>query len=91
MKTKSVFVIAFLALSLFMIVGTTNAEAQCCWGDYLAAPFVAAGAVVEGAVAVSAAIVSAPFTALSCGSCGVSACNPCSSPRVTYFPSCDHC
>ncbi len=91
MKTKSALIIACLALSLLMVVGTTTAEAQCCWGDALAAPFVAAGAIVYGAVAVSAAIVAAPFTALSCGSCGVSLCNPCSAPPVTYVPSCDHC
>ena len=88
MKVKSTLIIACLALALLMVVGTTRAEAQCCWGDTLAAPFVAAGAVVYGAVAVSAAVVAAPFTALSCGSCGVSLCSPCS---VTYVPSCDHC
>ena len=60
-----------------MFVAPTRAEAQCCGGDAIAAPFVAAGAIVEGAVVVSAAIVTAPFTALSCGSCGVSLCNPC--------------
>jgi len=90
MKAKSALTIACLALALFMIVGTTRAEAQCCWGDVIAAPFVAAGTVVYGAVVVSAAIVTAPFTALSCGSCGISLCNPCSS-GVTYVPSCDNC
>ena len=83
--------IACLALVMLMVVGTTRAEAQCCWGDVIAAPFVAAGAVVVGAVEVSAAIVTAPFTALSCGSCGISFCNPCSSSGVAYVPSCDNC
>ena len=90
MKAKSGLIIACMALAFLMIVGTTRAEAQCCGLDYLAAPFVAAGYIVEGAVVVSAAIVTAPFTALSCGTCGVSLCNPCNSP-VTYVPSCDHC
>jgi hypothetical protein len=94
MKAKSTLIIMCLALAFLMIVGTTRAEAQCCWGDAIAAPFVAAGAIVEGAVVVSAAIVTAPITALSCGSCGVSlcnpcgfsACNPCGSPPVSYVP-----
>jgi hypothetical protein len=78
MNAKSALIIASLALAFVMIVGTTGAEAQCCWTQYVAAPFVAAGAVVEGAVVVSAAIVTAPFYALSCGNCGISLCNPCS-------------
>ena len=94
MKAKSTLIIMCLALAFLMIVGTTRAEAQCCWGDAIAAPFVAAGAIVVGAAEVSAAIVTAPFTALSCGSCGVSlcspycfsACNPCGSPPVSYVP-----
>ncbi|MGA3118035.1 MAG: hypothetical protein ABSF90_26840 [Syntrophobacteraceae bacterium] len=90
MKAKSTLIIMCLALAFLMIVGTTRAEAQCCWGDAIAAPFVAAGAIVEGAVVVSAAVVTAPFTALSCGSCGISLCSPCSNP-VTFVPSCDHC
>ena len=89
MKAKSTLMIACLALVMLMVVGTTRAEAQCCLGDVIAAPFVAAGAVVVGAVEVSAAIVTAPFTALSCGSCGISFCNPCSG--VTFTPSCDNC
>ena len=91
MRVKSILVIACLALSLFMIVGTTRVEADCCWSDWIAAPFVVAGTIVEGAVVASAAIVTAPFTALGCGSCGISFCNPCSSPGVTYVPNCDHC
>ncbi len=79
MKVKSALMIACLALACLMIVGTTRAEAQCCWGEWIAAPFVAAGTIAEGAVVASAAIVTAPFTALSCGTCGV--CNKCSSPR----------
>ena len=79
MKAKSTLIIACLALAFLVVVGTTSAEAQCCWGDALAAPFVAAGAIVGGAVVVSAAVVTAPFTALSCGSCGVALCNPCAS------------
>ena len=102
MKAKSTLVIASLALALLVFVAPMRAEAQCCFGNALAAPFVAAGAIVGGAVVVSAAIVTAPFTALSCGSCGVSLChpcsfslcnpcnfslcNPCGSPPVTYAP-----
>jgi hypothetical protein len=94
MKAKSTFIVAFLVLALLVLTAPTRAEAQCCWGDAIAAPFVAAGAIVEGAVVVSAAIVTAPITALSCGSCGVSlcnpcgfsACNPCGSPPVSYVP-----
>src|SRR5208337_4233812 len=94
MKVKSTLLLACLALALVVLVAPTRAEAQCCWGDAIAAPFVAAGAIVEGAVVLSAAIVTAPFTALSCGSCGVnlcnpcgfSACNPCGSPPVSYVP-----
>jgi hypothetical protein len=87
MKTRPTLIITCLALAFLMIVGATRAEAQCCWGDYVAAPFVAAGAIVEGAVMVSAAIVTAPLRALSCGACGVTLCNPCRSPRVTSAPS----
>jgi len=94
-KAKSTLAIVCLVLAFLMIVGTTRAEAQCCsqccFGEVLAAPFVAAGYVVAGAVAVSAAVVTAPFAALSCGACGVSLCNPCSNPPVTYIPSCDYC
>ncbi len=86
MKTKSTLIIACLALAFLMIVGTMTAEAQCCWGDVIAAPFVAAGAIVEGAVAVSAAVVTAPFTALSSGNCGIDLCNPCSHPKVSWVP-----
>ncbi len=91
MKVKSTLVIACLALALFMVVGTTRAEAQCCGLDVLAAPFVAAGAIVEGAVVVSAAIVTAPFNALSCGKCGIDLCNSCGFPWIAYYPHCDHC
>lgn len=81
MKAKSTLIFASLALALLMTVAPARAEAQCCsnccFGEVLAAPFVAVGAVVVGAVAVTAAVVSAPFTALSCGNCGISLCNPC--------------
>jgi hypothetical protein len=86
MKAKSASLLAFLALALLVFVAPVKAEAQCCWGDAIAAPFVAAGAIVEGAVVVSAAIVTAPFTALSCGSCGINLCNPCGSAPVSYAP-----
>ena len=86
MKAKSTLAIACLALALFMVVGTTSAEAQCCGLDVLAAPFVAAGTIVAGAAVVSAAIVTAPFTALSCNSCGISLCDSCFYPRVAYAP-----
>jgi len=88
MKMKQILVIALIALASITMLGTTRAEAQCCYGDWLAAPFVAAGAIVGGAVMASAAIVSAPFTALSCGTCGVPSCNPCG---VTYVPPCNPC
>jgi hypothetical protein len=91
MKAKPTLIITCLALAFLMIIGTTRAKAQCCWGDAIAAPFVAAGATVEGAVVVSAAVVTAPFTALSCGTCGISLCNPCSNPGVAFVPGCDHC
>jgi hypothetical protein len=86
MKAKSTLIIACLALASLMIVGTTRAEAQCCGLDMIAAPFVAAGAIVEGAAMVSYAVVTAPFTALSCGTCGVSLCNTCNSPKVSLAP-----
>ncbi len=86
MKVKSTFLLACPALALVMLVAPTRAEAQCCWGDAIAAPFVAAGAIVEGAVVLSAAIVTAPFAALSCGSCGCSFCNPCGSAPVSSVP-----
>ena len=86
MKAKLTFIMACLALALLVLVAPARAETQCCWGDAIAAPFVAAGAVVEGAVVASAAIVTAPITALSCGSCGVSLCNQCGSPPVSYVP-----
>ncbi|SPF39059.1 exported hypothetical protein [Syntrophobacter sp. SbD1] len=98
MKTKSTLIITCLALAVLLLVApTTRAEAQCCGLDILAAPFVAAGAIVYGAVAVSAAVVTAPFTALSCGTCGVSLCNtcgfnlcnPCGHPTVSYVPGND--
>jgi len=91
MKAKSTLIIACLALALFMVVGTTRAEADCCGLDALAAPFVAAGATVEGAALVSAAIVAAPFAAYSCDNCGISFCNSCGYPEIAYFPYCDHC
>jgi hypothetical protein len=70
-----------------MIAGATGAQADpCCYLDAIAAPFVAAGAIVEGAVAASAAIVTAPFTALTCGACGVAPCNTCSSPKAALGP-----
>ena len=94
MNARSTLLIGCLALALLVLVAPARAEAQCCWGDAIAAPFVAAGAIVEGAVVVSAAIVTAPFTALSCGSCGVNLCNtcsfnlcnPCGSAPVSYAP-----
>ena len=86
MKVKSTLLLACLALALVVLLAPTRVEAQCCWGDAIAAPFVAAGAIVEGAVVVSAAIVTAPFAALSCGSCGFSLCNPCGSAPVSYVP-----
>ena len=91
MKVKSTLVIGCLALALLMIVGTTTAQADSCCGlDVLAAPFVAAGAIVGGAVMVSAAIVTAPFTALSCGNCGLASCASCY-PGFAFYPYCDHC
>ena len=86
-KVKSTLLLACLALGLVVLVAPTRAEAQCCWGDAIAAPFVAAGAIVEGTVVVSAAVVTAPFAALSCGSCGFSSCNPCGFAPVSYVPS----
>ncbi|HYA43070.1 MAG TPA: hypothetical protein VEF34_17340 [Syntrophobacteraceae bacterium] len=87
MKAKSSLVIVGLAVAFLTIVGVTSAQAQsCCYLDVLAAPVVAAGTIVEGAVVVSAAIVTAPFTALSCGNCGISFCNPCASPKVSWTP-----
>lgn len=86
MKAKLTFIMACLALALLVLVAPARAETQCCRGDAIAAPFVAAGAVVEGAVVASAAIVTTPITALSCGSCGVSLCNQCGSPPVSYVP-----
>jgi hypothetical protein len=93
MKAKSALIIGCLVVASLMLVTPSRAEAQCCWGEYIAAPFVAAGAVVAGAAVVSAAIVTAPFTAFSCNTCGVSLCNPCG---VTYTPPpcntcCDNC
>ena len=82
MKVKSTLIIACLALAALMIVGTPRAEAQCCGLDLLAAPFVAAGYIVEGAAIVSYDVVTAPFYAFSCGTCGISLCNPCNSPKV---------
>ncbi len=91
MKAKSTLIIASLALAFLLIVGTTSAQAQCCYGDVLAAPFVAAGAIVYGAAVVTAAVVTAPFTALSCcGTCGVATCNPCNYSCAAPTP-CDHC
>ena len=100
MKVKSTLIITCLALAVLVLVApATRAEADCCWGNVIAAPFVAAGAVVVGAVEVSAAIVTAPFTALSCGcgscsacnfnlcnACSFNICNPCGSPPVSYAP-----
>ena len=43
MKAKSTLIIACLALALLVLVAPARAEAQCCWGDAIAAPFVAAG------------------------------------------------
>jgi hypothetical protein len=92
MKARSTLIIACLGLAFLMIVGATSAQAEsCCYLDALAAPFVAAAVVVEGAVVVSAAVVTAPFTALSCGSCGFSLCDTCSSPKAAYVPRCDYC
>jgi hypothetical protein len=87
MKAKSVLVVACLAIAVLMIAGVTRVQAQSCCGlDVLAAPFVAAGAIVEGAVVASAAIVTAPFSALSCGTCGINLCNPCGPPKVSWAP-----
>ncbi|MGA2735113.1 MAG: hypothetical protein ABSG35_21250 [Syntrophobacteraceae bacterium] len=72
-------IIACISLALLTVVGTTRAQADCCGFDLLAAPFVAAGAIAEGAAEVSAEIVTAPFTAFSCGNCGITLCD-------TYFP-----
>ncbi len=91
MKAKSALIVAFLAIAIVMTAGIPQANAQCCWTEWVAAPFVAAGTVVVGAVEVTAAVVSAPFTALSCGTCGVAVCNPCAAPVTTYVPSCDYC
>jgi hypothetical protein len=92
MKVRSTLAIACLGFAFLMIVGATRAQAEsCCYLDALAAPFVAAAAVVETTAVATAAVVTAPFTALSCGTCGVSLCNTCSYPKVAYVPSCDHC
>ena len=77
MKVRTALIAASLSLALLMMVGPARAEAQCCFGNVIAAPFVAAGAIVVGAAEVTAAVVSAPFSAFSCGSCGISLCNPC--------------
>ena len=91
MKVKSTLIIMSMALAVLVLLApTTRAEADCCWGEAIAAPFVAAGAVVVGAGAVvvgaaevTAAAVTAPFTALSCGcgtcsACNFNLCNACS-------------
>ena len=91
MKVRSTLMIACLSIALLMVVGVTRAQADSCCGlDLLAAPFVAAGAIVEGAAVVSAAIVTAPFTALSCGNCGLGFCDTCN-PGLAFYPYCDHC
>jgi hypothetical protein len=75
-------------VALVMTLGmTTNAQAQCCVGQILAAPIYAAGAVVVGAVSVVggaatwvARAVSAPFE----GCC--TTCAPCVRPPTAYCP-----
>ncbi len=89
MKAKSTLIIACLAVAMVMTFGITgNAQAQCCFGNIIAAPFYAAGAVVAGAVYVVggaatlvAGAVAAPF---SCGGCTV--CAPCAAPPVSFCP-----
>lgn len=88
MKAKSTLIIACLAVAMVMTFGVANAQAQCCFGNIIAAPFYAAGAVVVGAVEVVggaaslvASAVAAPF---SCGACTV--CAPCAAPPVSCVP-----
>ncbi len=84
MNAKSTIIIASLALALFVLVAPMKAEAQCCWTNYLAAPFIGAGYVVVGAVDVSAAIVTAPYNAFaSCSGCAPIAFHPCCMPKLS--------
>ncbi|MDR3555677.1 MAG: hypothetical protein P4L55_13045 [Syntrophobacteraceae bacterium] len=87
MKVKSGLIIACLAVALVLSMGvTTNAQAQCCFGQILGAPIYAAGAILVGAVAVVggaasfvATTVSAPFN------CCATACSPCAMPPPAAF------
>ncbi len=66
MKTKSALIVACLAVALVITFGvTTNAQAQCCFGNIIAAPFYAAGAVVGGAVSLVGGAVTAVASAVS--------------------------
>lgn len=67
MKVKSKLLVACLAVALVITFGVTaNAQAQCCFGNIVAAPFYAATAIVGGAASLVAGIVTYPFTACGC-------------------------
>jgi hypothetical protein len=85
MKAKSALIIACMSIALVMAVGVPGAQADCCFYNVVAAPFVAAGWVVATTATVTAAVVTAPFRAC-CGGCAVSFCNPCCSPGTALAP-----
>ena len=67
MKVRSTLVIACLAVALVMTFGiATSSQAECCFGDAIAAPFYAAAVVVGGAASLVVEAVSYPFTACGC-------------------------
>jgi uncharacterized membrane protein len=93
MNTRSKLIVACLAVALVITFGvTTNAQAQCCFGNIIAAPFYAAAAVVGGAVSLVAGVVSYPFTCnagcFAVPTC-VTACSPCVAPAPP--PACPSC
>ncbi|MDR3568391.1 MAG: hypothetical protein P4L43_10215 [Syntrophobacteraceae bacterium] len=89
MKIKSALIIACFALALVTTLGvSTNAQAQCCFGQILGAPIYAAGAVLTGAVAVVGGVasfvaqaVSAPFSGC-CSTC--TTCAPCAERPAAF-------
>lgn len=84
MRAKSGLIIACLAVAFFITFGATNAQAQCCFGKVLSAPFVAAATVVGTAASAVAAVITAPFTAFH--TCGFTACTPCGHSHVSTAP-----
>lgn len=54
-------------LAFVLVFGTVSAQAECCYFNPLAIPFVVAGAVVESAVALATGFVVPPPYA--CGGC----------------------